>query len=562
MRRGFHILLLLTLCLGLDNPVAVAQDEPAPFPGLFSEVLDVRVINVEIIVTDRNGTPITGLTPDDFKLFVDDEQIPIDYFTEVRGGVALDEPSTASIAGIPSVAPGEPVGTSYLVFIDDFFSIKRDRNLVLEALEAEAVRMQPEDRMAIVAFDGTDLEMLSSWTSSYTAVERVFEAAMERPALGLHRLVERRQFEVEAGQSLDELVGMSEEIIANPFSERPLFARRLEPQEKAYLSRLSQQINRSVAAATATLRSFAMPPGRKVMILLSGGWPFIPADYIVGDVTRALFGEEGPYGRNLYGRLAETANLLGYTLYPVDVPGLDREFEGSAEFARLPRATGSFDRGFVREDSVQATLRYLASETGGQALINSEREDVFPAVVADTRSYYWLGFSPVRGRDDESHDLRVELSSPEFRSRVRSGFLDSSAATEVNMAVESTLLFGNAEASTSLSVAVGAPEPAQSRRMEVPLRISFDLDEITFLPLGEEYIAQLELRIAVLDSKGQQAPIPIIPMALRVPELPEPGSRGTYDTRLLLRRLPHEAVAAIHDPASGRILTTGFAIAP
>jgi VWFA-related protein len=557
MKKSLHLLALLIWVLGIGVPLAAQE-----LPGLFSEVLDVRVINVEVIVTDGKGTPITGLAPDDFRLFVDDEEVAVDYFTEVRGGVALDAAPTDRIAGIPAVAPGEPVGTSYLVFIDDFFSVKRDRNLVLETLEAEVVRMQPEDRMAIVAFDGEDLEMLTTWSSSYPAIERSLEDAMERPALGLHRLVERRQFEVAAGQSFDELVGMSEEIIGNPFSERPLFSRRLEPQEKAYLNRLSEQINRSVAAATATLRSFAMPPGRKVMILLSGGWPFIPADYVVGDVTRALFGEEGPYGRNLYGRLSETANLLGYTLYPVDVPGLDRDFEGSAEFSRLPRARGNFDRGFVREDSVQATLRYLAAETGGQALINAERLDVFPAVVADTRSYYWLGFSPVRGRDDETHDLRVELSNSEFRSRVRAGFLDSSLATEVNMAVESTLLFGSSQASSSVSVEVGDPDLVQSRRMEVPLRISFDLGEVTFLPQGEAYVAQLELRIAVLDSKGQQAPMPVIPISLRLPDLPEPGSRGNYDTRLLLRRLPHEAVAAIHDPASGKILTTGFAIAP
>ena len=98
--------------------------------------------------------------------------------------------------------------------------------------------------------------------------------------------------------------------------------------------------------------------------------------------------------------------------------------------------------------------------------------------------------------------------------------------------------------------------------MEVPIEVSFPLDEITFLPVGEELIAEVELRVAVLDKQGRQAPVPAIPMALRLAEAPAAGSRGSYNTRLLLRRLPHDAVVAVHDPASGRILTAGFDIVP
>lgn len=544
---------------------AWSQEAPSPLPGLFSEVLDVRVINLEVVVTDKDGRSISGLSPDDFRLLVDGEEVAVDYFTEVRGGVALGDRETdtedTEVAGMPAIAPGEPVGTSYLVFIDDYFSLPTDRNRVLEALQREMVRMQPEDRMAVVAYDGKELEMLSTWSSSYPALERVFDQALDRPAYGLHRLAEQRQFEVSAGMSLAQLVNYGEDGDNNSGFGRPVFSRGLEPQEQAYLARLSGQINRSVAAATSTLRSFAMPPGRKVMILLSGGWPFVPADYIVGDLSRVLVGKEGPFGSNLYGRLAETANLLGYTLYPVDVPGLDRELMG-AEQARLPQEQLGFDRSFVRESGVQATLQYLARETGGKALINAQREEVFERVEADTRSYYWLGFSPQRDWDDERHSLAVELSNPEFRARLRSGFLDSSRETEVNMVVESTLLFGNAASSGSVEVTVGEAEPVESRRMEVPIKVTFPLDEVTFLPVGDEQVAKLELRVAVLDERGQQAPVPVIPMALRLTEIPDPGTRGSYQTKLLLRRLPHEAVVALHDTASGRILTTGFDIVP
>lgn len=555
---------LIVVCGVLFASATAAQPEPSPAPGVFSEVLDVRVINLEVVVTDKAGTPISGLGPQDFRLYVDGGEVPIDYFTEVRGGVALESASDAArgdVTGMPALAAGEPVGTSYLVFIDDYFSRPTDRNKVLQSLADDVVRLQPEDRMAVVAFDGSRPEMLSTWTSSYPALERVFERAMERPAYGLHRLAERRQFEVATGQSLDQIVNYGEDERSDSTDDRPVFGRRLEPQEQAYVTRLTDQINRSVAAVASTLRSFAMPPGRKVLILLSGGWPYVPAEYVVGDLSRVLFSQEGVFGNDLYGRLVETANLIGYTIYPVDVPGLDRDLVG-ADIARLPEETLGFDRGFVREREVQASLGYIAEKTGGKALINAQRIDALELVQSDTRSYYWLGFSPQRDWNDERHDVRIELSNPDFRTRSRAGFLDSSRTTEVNMVVESTLLFGSGAGDGSVDVEVGAAELVENRRMEVPIRVTFPLDEITFLPAGESQVAQVELRVAVLDKKGNQAPVPVIPMALRVDEVPETGARGSYQTRLLLRRLPHEAVVAVHDMASGRILTTGFDIQP
>jgi hypothetical protein len=107
---------------------------------------------------------------------------------------------------------------------------------------------------------------------------------------------------------------------------------RLDPVEMSYATRLVDQLHRSVDAAIATLRGFADPPGRKAMILMSGGWPYNPAEYTVNDydadfvdVVSAGADSMMPVGKELYGNLANAANLLGYTLYPVDVPGMQRE---------------------------------------------------------------------------------------------------------------------------------------------------------------------------------------------------------------------------------------------
>jgi hypothetical protein len=175
---------LATLLLPLP---AGAQDSN----DSFGESIDVRVVNVEAVVTDRAGTRVFGLTPDDFQVLVDGEEVPIDFFTEFRGGRALRDVG-ASPWGVAPISDVQAEGTSYLVFIDDFFSLRVDRNRVLRALEDELAFLGPEDRMAIVAWDGVRAEMLSTWTSSGRDLRRALQSAADRPARGLERLAERR----------------------------------------------------------------------------------------------------------------------------------------------------------------------------------------------------------------------------------------------------------------------------------------------------------------------------------------------------------------------------------
>ncbi len=550
LRSRTEILLLAGVVWFLAGFPSQAQ-QPSPLPGVFGEVLDVRVVNLEVVVTDKDGIPIVGLGPDDFELTVDGEPVAVDYFSEVRGGLAVEQ-EPGGVSGVPALLPGEPVGTSYLLFIDDFFSLAADRDRILDGMIADLPLLRPEDRLAIVAFNGKDLEMLSSWSDSVPTLERVLKRAQERPALGLHRLSERRQY------SLDEDLAIRELIEPDAFGDRTVRT-QLSPQERSYIQLVSEQLDREVAAASATLRSFAKPPGRKVMMLLSGGWPYLPTEFLLGDFSRLILDRAGLEGEDLYKRLIDTANLLGYTLYPVDVPGFDRNLVDTS-IASLSEAA-PLGRNMIRQQELHYTLSYLAEETGGKAFLNASRRDAFAGVASDTRAYYWLGFSPDRSWDDERHEVEIHVRGEDYRVRSRTGFLDSSRSREVTMAVESALLFGNASAESTLTVTTGEARKKGRRRMEVPLRVEIPLDRITFLPSAEGYACQLELRIAVQDSQGRRTEIPVIPFALKAKSEPTKGTT-VFETSRLLRREAHDAVVAVYDSASGRILSAGLSIKP
>lgn len=552
--KSLHWLACATLLLAAASPAAAWQQPPAeePPPSLFGEQIEVRVVNVEVVVTDKDGNRVSGLTPADFRLRVDGKEVPVEYFSEVRGGQAVTPgaaPQGEAIPGLPTLAPGTAVGTSYLVFIDDLFSIQPRRNEVLRSLQAELTRLRPEDRMAIVAYDGRSLDMLSTWSSSERTLSRALDQAIGRPAHGVQRLAELRNFETT--QRMNASVG----VVPGP---RSAFSKQLSLEEIGYAERLSSLVGRTVNAAVSTLRGFASPPGRKVLLLLSGGWPYSPADFAINDPNRVLVSSrEVPRGEELLRPLTDTANRLGYTIYPVDVPGV--EVQGPDASFASPTATGLN----LRENEVHAALEYVAESTGGRALINSLRDKALPTVEADTRSYYWLGFTPGWQKNDKRHDVRVEVTRPGLRVRSRDSFLDLSRKTEVSMMVESAMLFGSAPgASVAMPMEVGTPVRDGRKEMVLPITLAIPVDGITVVPVEGKHVSEMELRVAAVDENGDRSDIPVIPLRMSLDQPPPAGAYLRYDTKIRLRRIEQHLIVAIFDPLSGRILTAEADVKP
>ncbi len=71
---------------------------------------------------------------------------------------------------------------------------------------------------------------------------------------------------------------------------------RLNITERFYAETLEQQVSNMVSGAAAALRGFANPPGRKVMAVLAGGWPYDPADFAANEFG-ALDRRAGPAAR-------------------------------------------------------------------------------------------------------------------------------------------------------------------------------------------------------------------------------------------------------------------------
>jgi VWFA-related protein len=471
------------------SAVVLAASLAAQEPQVFDDTIDVRVVNVETVVTDGKGRPVHGLTAADFRLLVDGKEVPVEFFNEVVEGAAA--------GSTPQAAAGSPVGRNYLVYVDDSFSVAPSRNAVLEKVERDLGLLGPEDQMAVLAFDGATIDVLAGWTRDSAALSAALAKASQRPTRGNQQLAANRALandeETAMGAGDPDLVALILDYLG----------RRISPEGRT-------QLGKAAPAAAAALRAFEVPPGRKVMLLLSGSWSLEVAGY-------------------LYGPMIEAANRLGYTVYPIEV--------GNSE----PTAVTSFDG--------------MARLTGGRAL-SAAGAAAFREVVEDTGSYYWLGFSPSWKANDRSHRVTVEMRRDGLKTRARSTFSDLSRQTANAMKSESVLLFGGQPEHKKLIVQLGEPKAFGRKAKEVDLVVTLGvpMDALALAPEGNGYRAQTPLAVAALDADGGRADLPGSTLRVLIQELPKGGGYARFQTRLRLRNTPQRLVFTVHDPVHGAAL--------
>jgi VWFA-related protein len=536
--------------LGLGALTLSAQEVPPALPGsTFGASVDVRVVNVEAVVTDARGERVRGLSAGDLKLEVDGQEVPIEYFAEVAGGQPVLAPSSASASapseGTPSPAPSlAPQGRSLLVFIDEAYAVANQRDAVLQSLERDLKLLGPEDRMAIVAFGsvttGGRLDVLSGWTGDRAALAAALRAARKRPASGNDVLATRRS------QANDvEILAQAQEASSDPYEEDSSGLRVLSAAVPAddVDPRLSSWLTKLSRAAVAAMHGMAPPSGRRTLLLLSGGWPTLRSHV----------------------SLALAANRLGYTVYPVDVQGIDSALAvNDASFATPHSNDGFISSGWERKSELGMEL--LARFTGGQAILNSARLTALGRVMEDTSSYYWLGFTPQWKGDDHQHRIKVTARTTVqalkgLKVRSRTGFSDFSRATEASLTTQGILLLGGDPKDKRLIVETGPPK-AKGREIELPVTIVIPAADLTPIEQAGGWRFEATLGTAVVDGGSAFSNLAETPLRVTLPEKPGPGALIRHRMTLTLRRAKQRLVFTLRDPVGGGALWGEAEVAP
>lgn len=529
-RRAFA-LVLGALLFGVPSS-AQELERLSPAELVFGEEVEVRVVNLEVVVEDRRGARAVGLASEDFRLFVDGEEVDIEYFTEVTQKRAV---RVAEGEMPPAVGEEEAVATNYVLFVDDDHTHVTFRRPVLRGFAARLEELAVQDQVAVVVQSRHRLEILSPFTTDREATRSAIAELDKGGRYGGYLRSGRRRgraasraAQSKRGESMssredaalsaylpDRLAGALGSLDSQALGVGVL------SESVALSSMLEQDLRFSINAVVSTMRALDVPEGRKVLLLLAGNWP-------TGDFRPYGEGAAFSSDRELLDGLIDTANLLGYTVYPMDQ-------QSSRPNTRLWQ-----------------NLRYMARDTGGRAFMAGSNVTALGIVNDDTSNYYWLGFAPRYRRDDRAHDIRVEVLRPGLRVRSRRGYVDLSRRAEAEMETQRALLFpGEAESEAGpLRVDVGEPARVNRRTMSVPVTVYLPVGRFPALPYDGRFVQELQLRFATVDRLGRQAEIPMIPLAFGGRSRPSPGDVVAYRTYLSMRRKPHELVVTVHDPLS------------
>ena len=128
-------------------------------------------------------------------------------------------------------------------------------------------------------------------------------------------------------------------------------------------------------------------------------------------------------------RTIDRANRANVSLYAADMRGLQAQPPGGDATQGSRRGTSAFSGASVRNQTsslaaTQDTLTTMAEDTGGRAFFDANTfSQVFQKVVADTSAYYVLGYSSTNASEDgRFRRVRVRLKRSDLKLEYRSGY--------------------------------------------------------------------------------------------------------------------------------------------
>jgi VWFA-related protein len=402
MKKTASILIFTVLALVSLNANA-QKPAPAPTPPM-QEVqpadetdvvrITTNLIQLDASVTDKNGKIVTDLKPEDFEIEVNGKPQAITNFSFV------------SIAPTP---PAQPASTN--------------NKAVESALAMPAARLRPDQvkRTIALIFDDLTLTEPYSAIAARSAMRKFVDEQMQPEDLvaiistgksfgALQQFTSNKQMLYAA---IDNLRYNPTSAFLNVLIDEPQTPPDVTFQRVA-LARAS------IGAIGYVVRGMRDLPGRKAVMLMSGGFSISRDDFPEYDAT---------VGSSLE-RLIDSANRAGVVIYTMDARGL--ETRGTAADAvsfgmtsqQISRAVFNSMR---KVSASQDGLRYLAKEAGGFSIYNTnDLSDGLRRILDDQRSYYLLGYQPDASIFDPANRkfnrLTVKVKRPGLTVRYRSGF--------------------------------------------------------------------------------------------------------------------------------------------
>jgi VWFA-related protein len=429
-----------------QEPPKQGNDQP------FKLSIMTNLVIVPVIVTDKHGDHVSGLTAEDFEVKEDGNIQKITRLDELAAESNKVEPPQAAAKTFTNQVVAEHPKKLEIIALDQVntpFASARDGSRML--VEFLSRNVDANTLLALVTLEHNGVRIIHNFTSDpsvlVAAVKKVQAHLSSRDALSLDASGENSQADQEALQLNALLSGTSPDLTnvvgSNPGNVAVAAARASSAQARAQIdaSRQAQEGLITLEDMQQIAQYFSGVPGRKSLIWASTGFPFAVGTAASSNTRGTLFDD---WERTF--RMLTDANIA---VYPVDISGLlpgvnanniqtlnSTAIRSGGPEGGVGARSGQLDAvnsGAFVDPNIgrQETMRQLADMTGGQAFYNSnDGAELFRRAGLDSAQYYLLAYYT---RDTGKHGWRklsVKVHRDNVKVRARSGFFFHSTTNE------------------------------------------------------------------------------------------------------------------------------------
>jgi len=407
---------LLLVLLGLSPTEIISAQEPKPkadAPDVPALRVSTHLVQLNVIVNDKHGNPITGLVQQDFSVFDNGKPQEIRIFsaeTNLPSAPRITLPAD-TYTNRPEEKTGVPASVTVLL-LDALNTEAADQTLASKQVVRLLQEIQPQEYVALYWL-GNGLRILHDFTTDASALRQVLAAYDGKSSR-----------ELDNSQLADPSLNTT-----NPSTppgqgyERQAF--RLTFDQRVANQSIRDRGRATVAALVAIANHLGTRAGRKNLVWVSSSFPI--------NLGRNQFdinwtSDTGDDFAGDLGRAARALTDADIAVYPVDARGLagtDTTATGDDLGDHVPDPTNPDTHVPTRAaPETFDTMNLLAERTGGRAFYGTN--DIASAIrhaMNDARVTYALGYYPASVKWDGSfHEIKVRVAAPGAQVRTRTGY--------------------------------------------------------------------------------------------------------------------------------------------
>lgn len=391
----------------------------------------VRQVLLDVVVTDSNNRPVTGLHQQDFSVLEDGRPqhiLSLEAHTASNARQPSSEPPK-----LPDLPPNtflsfSPVNDNLClnILLYDVLNTPIDDQPFAHKEIVKFLKSKPAGSRFAIFLLSNKLHLLQGFTDDENQLISAMNRKQTRPEST--PLSPAPATEPTPSEFLSD-----SGVVPNYAGPQAMIDRLGNLESMASVYFLARRVETTLGAFVEISRFVSGLPGRKNLIWLSGSFP---AGVLPGGTATDPFAATANYTSEIR-EAVDRLTLSQVAVYPVDIRGLIIDPVYSAANSRTFRAQGAMDRAsakFIGELTAEHdAMDEIAQGSGGHAFYNTNGlERAVASATEDGANYYTLSYSPANTKFDGSlRKIRVNLAQKGWHlSYRRSYFADDENALQ------------------------------------------------------------------------------------------------------------------------------------